>query len=118
MSDRSRCRRAVTAFPHPDARLVNGEPSYMFRDAQDTVIMVTNAAGAPAEHRRYHPFGEVVNYDKDITLPDERKGWIGERYDAGAGLFGRGIGLPDRYLIPPQSQRAVLRPETRDVHPA
>jgi RHS repeat-associated protein len=85
-SDRSRCRRAVTAYPHPDVRLVNGEPSYMFRDEQNTVIMVTNAAGAPAEHRRYHPFGEMVNYDKDITLPDESKGWIGERYDAGAGL--------------------------------
>ncbi len=58
----------------------------MFRDVQGSVLMVANAAGAPAEPRRYHPFGEMANTDKDITLPEESKGWIGERYDAGAGL--------------------------------
>ncbi|MFC6762105.1 RHS repeat-associated core domain-containing protein [Sulfitobacter porphyrae] len=43
--------------------------------------------GLAAEHRAYRPFGQIsFNQQWGLTLPFESKGFIGERYDADAGL--------------------------------
>ncbi len=50
--------------------------------------LITNGAGNRAERRVYHPFGEMLA-QSDVAganAAGEDKGFIGERYDAGAGL--------------------------------
>jgi RHS repeat-associated protein len=38
------------------------------------------------ERSVFRPYGQAVPFDKDITVPNESKGFIGERYDGDAGL--------------------------------
>jgi RHS repeat-associated protein len=49
--------------------------------------MMTNQNDAKAIEQAYRPFGQIaVTVTADVTEPAENRGWIGERYDAGAGL--------------------------------
>ena len=42
--------------------------------------------GKMTERSVFRPYGQAVPFDKDITTPNESKGFIGERYDGDAGL--------------------------------
>lgn len=79
-------KEVIITQPHPDVRFVNDKPSYMHRDQLQSVRMVTNQAGARAKRTIYKPFGEAQEWNHDLATPDEATGWIGERYDDGAGL--------------------------------
>jgi len=60
---------------------------YLHYDQLGSVIGLSNATGSSAERRTYLAFGNI-SYERtfDLTLKDETKGFIGERYDADAGL--------------------------------
>jgi RHS repeat-associated protein len=47
---------------------------------------VTTAAGVRAERTLYRPYGEEITTVYDPTTAPETKGYIGERFDADAGL--------------------------------
>jgi RHS repeat-associated protein len=80
----------VITYPHPAVRLVNGftitAASYLHRDALGSVRAITDAAGVKVESAFYKPFGEQTKWLSPAAPAPEAKGWIGERYDASAGL--------------------------------
>jgi len=80
----------VITDPHPAVRLVNGsttaQASYLHRDALGSVRAITDAAGVKVESAFYKPFGEQTEWLSPAAPAPEAKGWIGERFDASAGL--------------------------------
>lgn len=60
--------------------------STLHRDALGSVRAVTNAAGLKAERSLFRPFGEEASTRFDLATAVETKGYIGERFDADAGL--------------------------------
>ncbi|MFN5999351.1 MAG: RHS repeat-associated core domain-containing protein, partial [Paracoccaceae bacterium] len=76
--------------PHPAVKLLNGVTpavaTYLHRDGLASVRAITNAAGAKIEAALYKPFGEQSEWVLPGNAAPETKGWIGERYDADAGL--------------------------------
>jgi RHS repeat-associated protein len=61
--------------------------SYLHRDAQGSVRQITTAAGVSDQRRFYLPYGAVSLSTVAVTNPaPDTKGWIGERFDADAGL--------------------------------
>ncbi|WP_424831376.1 RHS repeat-associated core domain-containing protein [Ruegeria sp.] len=76
----------IVTYPHPDVRLVNGVASYMHRDQLNSVRLITGGDGAEDKRTIYHPFGQAQDWTSDLIAAPEDKGYIGERYDAGAGL--------------------------------
>jgi RHS repeat-associated protein len=77
---------SIFTQPHPLVRLENGlVPGYMHRDHLNSVHLVMSDAGTVEDRRTYKPFGEMRSWTDPAAIPDA-KGWIGERYDAGAGL--------------------------------
>jgi RHS repeat-associated protein len=58
----------------------------LHRDAQGSVRALTTAAGLEAENTLYRPYGEETIDVYDLTTAPETKGYIGERFDADAGL--------------------------------
>lgn len=60
--------------------------STLHRDALGSVRAVTNAAGLKAERSLFRPFGEEASTRFDLATAVETKGFIGQRYDADAGL--------------------------------
>jgi RHS repeat-associated protein len=51
-----------------------------------SVKMVTNWAGEKVKHSSYEPFGEANDIIEQLSATSETKGFIGERFDADAGL--------------------------------
>ena len=77
---------SIFTQPHPLVRLENGlVPSYMHRDHLNSVHLVMSDVGTVEDRRTYKPFGEMRSWTDPAAIPDA-KGWIGERYDVGAGL--------------------------------
>jgi RHS repeat-associated protein len=80
----------VLTYPHPAVKLVNGTtPSvatYLHRDGLSSVRAITSAAGVKVESALYKPFGEQSEWLLPGNPSPETKAWIGERYDADAGL--------------------------------
>lgn len=66
--------------------VTSGEVDYLHADQLGSIIAITNSAGERAEHRVYKPFGEIAVEDVSAPITAETKGFIGERFDAGAGL--------------------------------
>ncbi|MVO18727.1 RHS repeat-associated core domain-containing protein [Parasedimentitalea huanghaiensis] len=60
---------------------------YLHYDQLGSVIGMSNAAGATAQRTAFLAFG-TTSYDRqfDSTMLEENKGFVGERYDADAGL--------------------------------
>lgn len=56
------------------------------RDGLGPVRAITNPAGLRIEGAVYKPYGEQTETPEAAQLAPETKGWIGERYDADAGL--------------------------------
>ena len=82
-------------YPHPAIRISKTKDaggamvtkvSTLHRDALGSVRAVTTAAGARAEKALYRPYGEEVAQSFDLVTAPETKGFIGERFDAEAGL--------------------------------
>lgn len=80
----------VLAYPHPAIKFLNGATpaaaTYLHRDGLSSVRAITSAAGAKIEAALYKPFGEQSEWVLPGNAAPETKGWIGERYDADAGL--------------------------------
>jgi RHS repeat-associated protein len=77
----------IFTYPHPEIRRINGVASALHRDQLGSVVVITYDTGAEARDTMFRPFGEIVL--EQVVLPAvaaEAKGFIGERYDAGAGL--------------------------------
>jgi RHS repeat-associated protein len=82
-------------YPYTDLRVtktnadggaVESQTSWLHRDGLSSVRGVTGPDGLMDERSVYRPFGEAVSVDADPTAKNESKGWIGERFDADAGL--------------------------------
>jgi RHS repeat-associated protein len=82
-------------YPYADLRVtktnadggaVETSTSWLHRDGLSSVRGVTGTDGLMDERATYRPFGEAVSVDADPTAKNESKGWIGERFDADAGL--------------------------------
>lgn len=80
----------VLTYPHPSVKLLNGTipaaATYMHRDGLSSVRAITSAAGVKIELAVYKPFGEQSEWLLPGNPAPETKGWIGERFDADAGL--------------------------------
>ena len=76
----------IITYPHPHVRLVNGVASYLHRDQLASVRLITGANGGEDKRILYHPFGQAQTWITDPAATPETKGFIGERYDADAGL--------------------------------
>jgi RHS repeat-associated protein len=76
----------VLTYPSPAVKLTNGVASYLHRDHLGSVRAITDAAGARVESAVYKPFGEQTEFVTPGLAAPESKGWIGQRYDADAGL--------------------------------
>ena len=84
----------VLAYPHGNIRLSfaneNGFPeenvSYLFRDQLNSVRVLADAFQVVEEKSSYTPFGEENESILTVNAVPEKVGWIGERFDAGAGL--------------------------------
>ncbi len=61
--------------------------SYLHHDQLGSVVLITDGAGARAREMAYRPYGEVLFSSAILpAVPPEARGFIGERFDAGAGL--------------------------------
>jgi uncharacterized protein RhaS with RHS repeats len=80
----------VITYPHPAIKLTNGIPSTLHRDHLGSVRAITDTTGARVEAATYKPFGEQTEFVQPGLPAPESKGWIGERFDADAGLLRRG----------------------------
>ncbi|WP_225026895.1 RHS repeat-associated core domain-containing protein [Xinfangfangia pollutisoli] len=80
----------VITYPHPNVKLVNGrtpaEATYLHRDHLGSVRAITTPAAEVIEKAVYMPFGAQSEWLSPGQTAPETKGWIGERYDADAGL--------------------------------
>jgi RHS repeat-associated protein len=94
----------ITTYPHPNIRLIwtkgtagltSVEAQALHRDQLGSVRAVTTfkplVTGAAVSTLRreaaiYKPFGEMTEVLQATQVNQEQKGWIGERYDADAGL--------------------------------
>ncbi len=87
----------ILLYPHPNERIrhkagdpAEGVAAYLHTDQLGSVRMVTDddpdADGSMvARETTYRPFGEAVEFAVSLP-PPETKGFIGERFDADAGL--------------------------------
>ena len=79
-------------FSHGGARGQEGKDRLLrlsrslHRDGLSSVRAITDAAGVKVESAVYKPFGEQSEWVLPGNAAPETKGWIGERYDADAGL--------------------------------
>jgi RHS repeat-associated protein len=76
----------VLTYPQPSIKLTNGTATWLHFDHLGSVRAITDATGAKVESAIYRPFGEQSEGLQPGTPAPETKGWIGERYDADAGL--------------------------------
>ena len=60
--------------------------STLVRDQLNSVRAIFDAAGAKERHTVFAPYGTAEDTVTGAELTGETKGWIGKRYDAGAGL--------------------------------
>jgi len=83
-------QKQVLTYPHPAVKLLNGTTpavaTYMHRDGLSSVRAITDPAGVKVESALYKPFGEQSEWVLPGNMAPETKGWIGERFDADAGL--------------------------------
>jgi len=82
--------------PRPAVWLVNGQPSYLYRDQLGSVRMVTDAGRSIVERTVYRPFGEERAWHASANLARENRGFIGQYFDGDAGL----LYLNARYMDP------------------
>ena len=66
--------------------VITSKLSVLHRDGLGSVRAVTNGAGTKNERDTYRPFGEQTETVFGTAALPEAKGFIGERYDADAGL--------------------------------
>ncbi len=59
---------------------------FLHRDHLDSVRAITDGTGVVVERAVYKPFGEQTEWLTAAQPVPESKGWIGERFDADAGL--------------------------------
>jgi RHS repeat-associated protein len=65
---------------------VNGAVEYLHKDQLGSVKLITAADGSLVKTSTYAPYGEAFDEMLSLTKAEETKGFIGERFDADAGL--------------------------------
>lgn len=77
----------IFTYPHPNIRFENGEnPVFQHRDHLGSVRQLVKFSDFRRESiRTYRPFGKMREWSYVAREPDA-VGWIGQRYDSGAGL--------------------------------
>ena len=65
---------------------MNGAVEYLHKDQLGSVKLITAANGSLVKTSTYAPYGEAFDEMLSLTAADETKGFIGERFDADAGL--------------------------------
>ena len=79
------------ATPQANIRVTNGVVSYLHHVSLGSVVLITDAAGARAREMAYWPYGQVLYSSATLpATPAEARGFVGERFDAGAGLRASG----------------------------
>ena len=73
---------------------------FLHRDHFGSDRAITNSTGAVVERAVYKPFGEQTEWLSASQPMPESKGWIGERFDADAGLLRRGKGSTGPFPTP------------------
>ena len=77
----------LISYPTGSIKLVDGALSVLHKDQLSSVRGVSGADGAIDERVTYRPFGEPTERDHDAGATNDSKRFIGERYDADAGLM-------------------------------
>lgn len=77
----------IVTYPHSDVRFINDVPSYLHRDHQQGLKLITSTGTSCTRDWRavYLPFGKELGTDFCAGKEDEH-GWIGERRDEDAAL--------------------------------
>ena len=88
------------AYPPNNRTQANAQ--FLHRDHLDSVRAITDGTGAVVERAIYKPFGEQTEWLTAAQSVPESKGWIGERFDADAGLQYLNARYYDPVLGPPQ----------------
>jgi hypothetical protein len=91
---------------------VNGAVEYLHKDQLGSVKLITAADGTLVKTSTYAPYGEAFDEMLSLTRADETKGFIGERFDADAGLQY----LNARYYDPRSSSQTGLILLSRHKH--
>ena len=65
---------------------MSGKVEYLHKDQLGSIKLITAADGTLVKTSTYAPFGEAFDEMLSLTRADETKGFIGERFDADAGL--------------------------------
>jgi len=77
----------ILTYPHPNLRLENGQPSFIHTDRLGSTRRITDLSGRTVKRMNYRPYGEELGvHITDPAVAEETIGFIGERYDADAGL--------------------------------
>ncbi|MEN8833416.1 MAG: RHS repeat-associated core domain-containing protein [Pacificibacter sp.] len=76
----------VITYQHPNVRRVNGVREFLHKDQLGSIKMITDMAGEKVKRSTYEPFGEANDTVLKLNAAAETKGFIGERFDADAGL--------------------------------
>lgn len=76
----------VIGYPYGSVRLVNGTPGYLHTDETGNVRMLSDGSGERDKRTIYRPFGDNQDWVHDASVPDETKGFVGEREDENADL--------------------------------
>ena len=87
----------ISVYPLPNVKITYSEVAsaavetvtYLHTDQLGSIRAITDGDGDLAVRRNYHPFGEISLDQQDapaLALPGEDKGFVGERFDAAAGL--------------------------------
>lgn len=99
----------VIGYPFDSVRLVNGAPGYLHMDESGSLRMLSDASGERDKRTVYRPFGDSQDWNHDISVVKEAKGFVGEREDDDADL----VYLNARYYDPELG--LFLQPDWLDV---
>ncbi|PHR61328.1 MAG: hypothetical protein COA47_05850 [Robiginitomaculum sp.] len=73
--------------PHAALRFTDGQVSYLHRNQQGSITLISDGVGHRSRERYFAPYGEEVwTSTPQPGSPEENRGWIGERHDTDAGL--------------------------------
>lgn len=105
----------LISYPTGSIKLVDGALSVLHMDQLSSVRGVSGADGAIDERVTYRPFGEPTERDHDASASNDSKRFIGERYDADAGLMYLNARYYDPELASYIPQDAKAQPQNLNV---
>lgn len=85
-NDGTQAPLTVSVYPRSGVWIGGSGASYLHPDQLASVQVINNAAGQRAIRQQHRPFGELPWEVVELVTSDGAHGFIGERYDIGAGL--------------------------------